>query len=382
MHILIPQKDLETAATVVSNLVDRTAGPQLILGNVLIDAGEQGIQLRGTDNESFVVVKLSGTVRKPGRTTVPADTFREIVRLMPPQGEVSIAEAGQKVTLSCESSEYKLMTIPAEDFPEWQMEQGSTRFQIAQKTLRYLIDSTLYALPGKDHRRVLLGVYFELGENRLRLTSTDGKKLARVHTDIPEIEGVSSARIIVPRKLLENLYKSLGNEGPVEVELSGQQIAFRFGNVYFRGNGIEGKYPDCDAVIPKDFPYEILLNRDVFQTAARRAGITTEEKNKSIILRFADNACHFTSMAHDLGAFNGRISMDYTGPELELAFNFQFLIETLSRFSKPDVKLFIKSSTAPVVMKAKDEDDRLCLLMPIKLADARPAAPGGEGDDE
>ena len=86
-------------------------------------------------------------------------------------------------------------------------------------------------------------------------------------------------------------------------------------------------------------------------------------------------------LAHDLGAFNGRISLDYTGPELELAFNFQFLIETLSRFSKPEVRLFIKNSTAPVVLKAKDEEDRLCLLMPIKLAEARPAAPtdGDEG---
>jgi len=381
MQIMIPQKDLETAATVVSNLVDRTAGPQPILGNVLIDASEQGVQLRGTDSESFVVVKLSGNVRKAGRTTVPADTFREIVKLMPPQSEVSIAESAQKVVLSCEGNEYKLMTIPADDFPEWQTEPGTTRFQIAQKTLRHLIDSTIYALPTKDHRRVLLGVYFELFDNTLRLTSTDGKKLARVHTSIPEIEGVSQARIIVPRKLLENLYKSLGTEGPVEIELTGQQIAFRFGNVYFRGNGIEGKYPDCDAVIPKDFPHEIMLNRDVFQTAARRAGITTEEKNKSVILRFENNMCHLTSMAHDLGAFNGRISLDYTGPELELAFNFQFLIETLSRFSKPEVRLFIKNSTAPVVLKAKDEEDRLCLLMPIKLTEARAtaAADGDEG---
>ncbi|CAN5412519.1 DNA polymerase III subunit beta [soil metagenome] len=387
MKIHLPQKDLEAATTVVSSLVDRSAGPLPVLANVLIDATESGVQFRGTDVESLVSVNLNATVSEPGRTTVPADTFRDIVKLLPPQAEVTIEEKGRRVTVTCETNEYKLMTIPAEDFPDYAAEPGQSRFLISQKTLRQLIDATAYALPTKDHRRVLLGVYFELTTNMLRLTATDGKKLARVSANVPEIEGGGSAAIVVPRKLLDNLYRTLGSEGPVEIEMSSRQISFRFGNILYRCNGIEGKYPDCDSVIPKDFPIEIGLNRDVFLQASKRAGITTDEKNKSIILKFDDNRCAFASMAHDLGAFSGKISLDYNGPAIELAFNYLFLNETLSHFNSSEIRMYVKNSTAPVVFRTKDEESRLALLMPIKLADVRAGgapdeADGGDEEEE
>jgi DNA polymerase-3 subunit beta len=378
MHIQIPQKDLEQATNIVSGLVDRSSGPQPVLGNLLVEADDTGVHFRGTDMESSVVVNLSAAVKRPGKTTVPAETFKEIVKLFPPQGEVDFQEAGRKVTVSCEANEYKLMTIPADEFPLWNTEAGTTRFQLSQKTLKYLIEAATYALPQKDHRRVLMGVNFELHDMTLRLTATDGKKLARVFTPLPEIEGATSGNIVVPRKLIDNVAKFLTGEGPVDVEMSQRQISFRFANVTYRGNGIDGKYPDCDAVIPKEFPITIPLHRDHFLQGARRAGVTTDEKHRSVILKFENGAVHFSSMSHDLGAFAGRIPVDYNGNMIELAFNFQFLLETLSRFSKPELKMFIKSSSSPVVVRAQDEENRLALLMPIKLSDARPAPPSDE----
>lgn len=382
MHIKVAQKDLENAANVVSSMVDRGAGPLPVLGNLLIEARDGRVHFRGTDIESLVMVNLNAQVVREGRTTIPADTFRDIVKVLPPQGEVEIEEDGRKVVVSCDTNEYKLMTLPAEDFPEWPSETGATRIQIAQRKLKELIDATAYALPSKDHRRVLLGVYFELNDNTLRLTATDGKKLSRVITNIPEVDGASKAAIVVPRKLLDNLAKNLGNEGPVEIEFSARQVVFRFDNIVYRCNGIEGKYPDCDAVIPKEFPLEVPLNRDIFLQASRRAGIVTDDKNKSIILKFEDGVCHFQSMAHDLGTFKGRIAMEYKGPTIELAFNYQFLNETLGKFGKPELRMFIKNATAPVVFKSADDDNRLSLLMPIKLSDIRPAAPAAEEEGE
>lgn len=387
MHVQLPQKDLEAAAIVVSSLVDRSASTQPLLANLLIETSDQGVQFRGTDLEAVVTVKTGGNVVRPGRTTVPAETFRDLVKLLPPMGEVSIEDTGRKVVVQCETHDYKLMNLPADDFPEWPPVPGDTKFQISQKVLKNLIDATVYALPVKDHRRVLMGIYFELNENELRLTATDGKKLARISTSIPEVEGSGTAAIVVPRKLLDNLLKTLGSEGPVEIEIASgangpRQIAFRFDNITYRCNGIDGKYPDCDAVIPKDFPIQIDFNRDAFLLESKRAGIVTDEKSRSIILKFEDGQCHFSAMAHDLGTFVGSVAVDYNGAMMELAFNFTFLIETLSRFQNPELKMMIKNPTAPIVFKSKDEETRLSLLMPIKLADARPPAPMPEDEEE
>ncbi|MCC6546836.1 DNA polymerase III subunit beta [Candidatus Sumerlaeota bacterium] len=385
MHIQVAQKELETATRVVSGLIDRAAGALPVTANILIETNERGVQLRASDTESQVTVNLNGTVKKPGRTTVPGETFSQIVSLLPPTSEVRVEEHLDRVTVTCDSNEYKLMTSPAEDFPDLAGDPGETKFQMVQKTLKNMIDAVVYALPTRDHRKVLLGVFLELRDNKLRMTSTDGKKLARITVSIPEVEGRGNASLVVPRKLLENLSKNLTSEGPVEIELSARQIVARFGNVIYRCNAIEGKYPDCEAVIPKDFPYTIPLNRDQFTQATRRAGVVSDDRNKSIILKFDGNECKFTSTAHDVGSFNGRMSLDYTGPQIEIAFNYQFLIETLSHFDTPAVRMFVKSATAPAVFRGKEDEDRIALLMPIKLTEARPApviVGGNDGDEE
>lgn len=382
MHIKVAQKDLEHAAVAVSNLVDRSAGPLPVLSNLLIEADGQKVSFRGTDIEALVIVNLEATVERPGRTTIPADTFKDIVKLLPPQAEVSIEETDSHVLISSDTNQYNLQTLPADEFPDWPSETGETKFQISQRMLKDLIDITSYALPQKDHRRVLLGVNFELANHVLQMTATDGKKLSRVKAELPEVEGSREAQIVVPKKILDNVSRVLGQDGPVEIEIAARQIVFRLQNMIYRCNGIEGKYPDCEAVIPKEFPNSVMLNRDVFLQGARRAGIVTDDKSKSIILKFEDNTCHFESRAHDLGTFNGKINLDYNGPTIEMAFNYQFLIETLSRFPKPEIKMKIKSSTAPVVFHQDEQEHRLALLMPIKLTDIRPpAAPVGGVED-
>jgi DNA polymerase-3 subunit beta len=268
------------------------------------------------------------------------------------------------------------VTLPPDDYPNWNPETALTRFEVPQKLMRRLLDAVLYAVPPRDHRRVLMGVLLELREEGvLRLTATDGKKLSRMSAKIGTVEGEATARGVISGKLLGDMRRVLGDEGSMTIEIGARQATFLIDNVDYRTNVIEGKYPDCDAVIPKDFPFTVRLNRDQFQLSARRAGVTSEDKNKSVILKFDDNSCEFTSMAADVGAFSGRTSVEYDGNPIELAFNFQLLIETLNSFGSPDIHLRVKSEQSPCLFLCDTEPDHECVLMPIKLADVRrPAA--------
>ncbi len=379
MHITVPQNELEQATTVVSNLSTRASGPHPVMGKLLIEAGEHGVQLRGTDFESMVQVNVQGKIDRTGRLIVAADTFRDLIKLLPEKSDVVFEEVSGKAHIFTEDNEYNLTTESAEDYPEWNVEEPLTSFQMSQKVFKSMLDATTYALPLKDHRRVLLGVHFDLFDNKLQMTATDGKKLARVTSPVPEIEGKQKMSLTVPRKLVENLSRSLGSEGPIEIELTERQITARYSNILYRGNALDGKYPDCDAVIPKEFPTRIVLNREHFLQSARRAGVVTDEKSRSIILTFSDNKCQFKSMAHAVGNFHGELKLDYTGEELEIAFNFQFLAETLGSFNDSNVILHVKTRNSPVVFKSREDDDRLALLMPIKLSEARADATAAAG---
>ncbi len=372
MRVRIPQKELVNGASIVSSVVAKVASSMPILSNVLMEATSNGITLMGTDTEEMVEVTLSGEVLDQGETTIPADKLESIVKLMPVDTDINIEHQSGKARIFSESSDYTLMTIEPNDFPKFEALEPKTKFQIHQKTLRHLIEVTEYALPTKDPRRVLLGVFFELkADHALRLTATDGKKLSRVTLDVPEVEGEQEAGIIVMGKFLTDVKKALGTEGIVDVEIADTQITFRFNNVVFRSNAIAGKYPDCDAVIPKEFPTVILLNREGFLTGVRRAGIISDSSSRSIILNFHDNQCGFSSTRHDLGAFSGKISLEYDGKPLEIAMNHQFLTEILGTFHSSEVKMHVKTAESPIIFSSDDEKDRIALLMPIKLSDAR-----------
>ncbi|MBX3730832.1 MAG: DNA polymerase III subunit beta [Candidatus Sumerlaeia bacterium] len=373
MELTLEQKDLAQATLIVAALLKRSANTMPVLSNLLIEAEDDHASFIGTDMESHARVRVPAQVKGgPGKVTLPADKLSELVGLLPAGAAVTLKDEGGQVVLTTEATQYRLVTLPADDYPQWHPDTASARFHVPHQQMRKMLDAVLYAIPQRDHRRVLNGALMEIRNGEaLRLTATDGKKLSRISEPIGEIEGDDQVRVVVPGKLLGELRRNLAEEGAVAVEVGSRQAAFHFDNVEYRTQLIEGKYPDCDAVIPKDFPFTVRINHDRFKLAARRAGITSDDKNKSIILKFADNSCDFSSMAADVGAFAGRTSVEYDGNPLEIAFNFQLLVETLDSFGHPDIEIRIKSEQAPCLFHCAAEPQRECVLMPIKLADVR-----------
>lgn len=373
MQLTLEQQDLTQASMIVAGLLKKSQTTLPVLSNLLIEAEGDTAYFIGTDLESFVRVRVPVEISggTSARMTLPADKLSEIVSLLPAGQKITLSDEGGQVAIKTDQASYNLVTLPPDDYPQWTPEEGLTTITLSQKELRRLLDAILYALPTKDHRRILMGALFEINDLSLTLTGTDGKKLSRIKTKLQNSEGDSITQCVVYGKLLNDMKRILSDEGPVKLEIGNRQVAFLVDNVEYRTNVIEGKYPDCNAVIPKDFPFAVKLNRTQFLMAARRAGVVSEDKNKSIILRFSENNCEFTSMAADVGRFSGNVAVQYDGNPIEIAYNYQLMIETLNSFSHPDITLKIKSEQSPTVMNCDAEVDHLCVLMPIKLAELR-----------
>jgi DNA polymerase-3 subunit beta len=372
VQLTLEQQDLTQASMIVAGMLKKSQTTLPVLSNLLIEA-EGGIaHFIGTDLESFVRVRVPAEIGgSSARMTLPADKLSELVSLLPAGQRIVLADEGGQVAIKTEQATYNLVTLPADDYPQWNAEDSLTSIVLPQKELRRLLDAVLYALPPKDHRRVLMGALFEINDMVLTITATDGKKLSRIRTKIQSSEGDSVAQCVISGKLLNDMKRILSDEGPVRIEIGNRQVAFLVDNVEYRTNVIEGKYPDCNAVIPKEFPFQVKLNRTQFLLAARRAGVVSEDKNKSIILRLSENNCEFTSMAADVGRFSGNVTVNYQGNPIEIAFNYMLMIETLNSFGHPEITLKIKSEQSPTVLSCDAEMDHLCVLMPIKLAELR-----------
>jgi len=376
MKLTFAKDQLVKAASITQSMVNQqTSLP--VLSNILIEAEGERVVFVTTDLEASVRCMVQASVAEPGRTTVPARTFADLVRELP-EGEVTLELEGHLVKVQAEDNAYHLQTMPAEDFPSWPEIQPLSTLSLEQAELSGMLSRVLFAVPQRDPRKVLLGALFDVKEGALVTVATDGKKLGYCRRELTEILGASEVSAIVPHKILTEVQRALGDEGEVKVLVGERQVAFDLGDVVFMANKIDGTYPNYQMVIPKEIAREVKFGRSEFAAAVRRASIISEEKNNSIILRIEPERARITSRTYDVGEYEGRFPINYEGEAFDIAFNHKFLIEVMRIIQDNAVSMRVKTNVSPVIFVNEVDEDSLYLIMPIKMSDLSDLS---EGED-
>jgi DNA polymerase-3 subunit beta len=391
MEVTLTASDLVKAASVVQHVVaTQTSLP--ILSNVLIELGDGNITFIANDMEAYVRCTVPTlTSQDTGQVTVPADVLSRLARELPSDSVVTLRGEDLNVVIESRTEEaakpssvYRLTGMPPEDFPQWPTLEAQTSFEITQRLFKRMIERTIFAVSTQDPRKVFLGEYLELKGMRLRVVATDGKKMAWAQTELSEVDGQNENSAIVPQKVLNELSRVLEAEGVLKVTLAENQVAFQLeggeSRIAYVSNKIEGRYPNYEAVVPKDFAHEVVANCDALSRILRRAAVVADEKSAPVILTFQPNICEVTATSYDLGSFNGSIPVQYDGAKFEVAFNYRYVLDTLKALGMTDVLIRVKTPTAPCLFNPPEAGDALYLIMPIKISDIRPVTES-EGEE-
>jgi len=121
-------------------------------------------------------------------------------------------------------------------------------------------------------------------------------------------------------------------------------------------------------VIPKEFNHIITIDRTGFISAIKRASIISESQNNSIVFRFTGGEVELSAMTFDLGSFQGSYPVEYEEEEIEVAFNFKYLLEVLNVMDTDKLTMHVKEPNKPIIFHEQGHQETLYLVMPIKLA--------------
>ena len=371
MRIRFKKSDLLQAVGVVQSV----ANPQStlpILSNVLITTEHDNLAVfLATDFETRVRVEIPAEVDSKGSATVPARTFNDLVKELPDDGEVIFESLEKGASIRCREIRAELATMPANDFPEWPKMDTKVSLDIPQKELKRLLDKVLFAVPTRDPRKVLLGSLFEIRANSLTAVATDGKILAMMKIPLQTefSAGGGNHNVIVPHKILEELGKHLGDDGNVTFSFDDRQLSFRLNRILYFSNQIEGKYPNYDAVVPKEFSRELRFQKPPMISAIRRASILTDMKNNAITLSFAGDKVVVEGESYDKGRIHEEIPAVSDDEAFKIVFNYKFISEVLKALDKEEVVLQVNQPTTPAVFRGAESPDAFYLVMPIKLTE-------------
>ncbi len=373
VKFIIERETLSKSLAHVQNVVERRQTIP-ILANVLIEANQEnggGISLRATDNEIEIFDKVSAHVEKIGGFTVSAHKLYDVVKKLPngAQIECTLQEESSQLLIRVGRSRFSLPTIPPEGFPAMASEISTFTFRLTTLELQSLIDRTQFAVSTEEARYNLNGIFLHEkgGETRfLTAVATDGHRLATAKVKMPD--GASGMPgVIIPRKTIGELVKLIAESSQdVVVSVSENQIRFSFGDMILSSRLIDGTYPDYERVIPSDNDKFMEVDSVALTAVVDRVAVISE-RSRGIKLVMKKSTLNVTASSLDEGSAEDEIEAGYDAEQIEIGFNYRYLLDILAQIKGGTVRFSLLNGTSPVVIQDANDASVLYVLMPMRV---------------
>jgi DNA polymerase III subunit beta len=373
MEFTVNKSDLVRELNLSQGVVERkTTIP--ILANVLLEASGDRVQLTATDLELGIRCSCAAKVTKPGAGTVPVKRLLDYVRLLPDSSLTVKFLDNHWTSITCGRSRTRIAGMSKESYPELPA-MPEKLASIPVGVLTALIARTIFSISSEESRFTLNGALLLLRDRSITMVATDGHRLALVETTEP-VEGVAVAgayRALVPRKAMGEILKLAGEAGDgASFEFAGDEnhLFFRLDDRLLISRKLTGMFPDYERVLPKDAGEGLVLVRDEIRGAVERVGQFAEERSKAIRLRLGDGEFRVFSSLSETGESEESVPAEYNGPEVDVAFNAQYLLEFLRAVPEDQVKLYIRDAQSAGELQPGGEAgvyNYRYIVMPMKV---------------
>ena len=343
-----------------------------ILDNFLFELSNNKLNISASDLETTMSTSLEVEADEPGAIAVPARLLLDILKTFAEQPLTFKVEDNHTIEISSDSGKYALAYADGEEFPKAVELDSPSSASLQGSILATGISKTIFASGNDDLRPVMSGVFFQLSPERLIFVATDAHKLVKyVRTDVHANE---VAEFIMPKKPL-NLLKNIltGSEEEVRIEYNDTNARFSFGNSVLICRLIDGKYPNYEAVIPRENPNKLTLDRSSFYNSVRRVSIFSSKTTHQIRLKMAGTELKIS--AEDLDFSNKadeRLQCSYEGDDMQIGFNSRFLLEMLNHLNSNEILLEMSLPNRAGILTPVDgleEGEEITMLvMPVMLS--------------
>ncbi len=343
-----------------------------VLSNVLLEAKDQQLHLTATNLEVSFTGCYEASVVKEGAITIQARKFYEIVKELP-SPKVHITEKeNQWVNISSGSTEYNLVGLPAEDFPQVTKFDDVHWVDMDAALFKEMIDKTIFAVSTEETRYNLSGIYFEKVESEdpiaLKLVATDGHRLSLIQKPLPEVSKFNFEQgIIIPRKGMQELSRLLEENQKVQVAFQENSAVFRKGESTLIMRLIDGDFPDYNTVIPKDCNRVLEVDRSRFMEMLRRMSIISTDRYRGIRCKIDSDRMEIISNNPEIGDAREDISVTYQGEKMTIAFNPRYFMEALAVMKSAVISARMIDETSACIISGEEDEGFFSVVMPMRL---------------
>jgi DNA polymerase-3 subunit beta len=342
-----------------------------ILDNFLFELDNTELKVSASDLETTMSATLEIDSDSKGSVAVPAKLLLETLKTFPEQPLTFTVEDNNTIEISSNSGKYALAYASGDEFPKAVTLEDPSSTLVPAEVLATAVSKTIFAAGNDDLRPVMSGVFFQFSPEGLIFVATDAHKLVKYSRT--DVKASQVADFIMPKKPLTILKSILGSsDAEVKIEYNDSNATFSFDNYVLTCRLIDGKYPNYEAVIPKENPNKLLIDRTQILSSVRRVAIFSNKTTHQIRLKIAGTELNIS--AEDIDYSNKaeeRLTCDYQGDDMQIGFNSRFLTEMLTNLQSDEIMLEMSLPNRAGILTPVDGLDEgetvTMLVMPVML---------------
>ena len=348
MEFSIKQSVLKEELGFIQGVVERkTTIP--VLANILIESiGENEIRIVGTDLDVTIRCDAEADIKVSGSMCIQARKLFDIVRALD-SGDVHFKKDDNEwVTLKCGRANFRLAGLSRDQFPEIPQFK-STPMKLPAAVFNYFIQNTSFAITNEVSRFTLSGAKFIVGEGVAKMVTTDGHRLAYIETAYGTSSDTDAIDTLIPKKALLELAKvSRDTSNDINFGEDTNHLFFEMEGRLLISRKLSGQFPNYEMVMPRDNDKIAIFDLDEMRSAVRRVSLMADERNRSIKLTVREGEIALSAQSSEEGEGSEAVQADYKGEEIQLGFNWQYLLEFLNNAGSLDVSSGTESATEAV----------------------------------
>ncbi|MBI5195603.1 MAG: DNA polymerase III subunit beta [Nitrospirae bacterium] len=368
MKLKVERDEIQSVLQNIQGIVEKkTTMP--VLSHFLLKA-DKAISVIATDLDITIISSLKADIIEKGSLCIPARKLFEITKEL----EDSVLLESQEnnwLRVSSGKSTFKLMGLPEAEYPAMPEVSQAENIILNAKTLKDMIEKTIYATGDNDLRYTLNGILMHFIPKKkaieLKVVGTDGHRLSLISK---EIEGKLSEekKLILPKKAAVEISRLLGeNVVTITVGLNKNHMFFTMEDLTLTSRLIEGTYPNYDQVIPKGNEKKMTADKATFLKAIKRTSIMSREGTNAIRFDIEPGKLTMISINPDLGEAREEISVQYKGDPLSIGFNARYVMDAAKAMGGEAIRFDLQDSLSPTLMQEAEDKDYSCVVMPMRI---------------
>lgn len=376
MKFNVQSKALYGQTSAVSKVIN-SKNTMPILNNFLIELHDNTLHITASDTENTLTARVPVLEAEgEGKFCVDARRLTDLLKSMPDIGitfQIDDETLEIEVSYNGDKGKFDFVGVNGDEYPK----PGTTttdeaiRFTAPSNQILNGIDHTIFAVGSDTLRPQMMGIYWDVKEDGITFVATDTRKLVKYRTTM-SAPGVTGS-CIMPTKPAQVIKNVFPRDIDVNITIDSKHAVLESEGITFICQLLKGSYPDYERVIPRNNPFTLTVDRNLFLSALRRVSVFGDQGQNQAKLRITDSEITLKAVDNNYCTRAVEsIPCDFNHPEMVIGFSAPYVMEIFSTISTDDVIVTLSDPSRPGVFMPNEQAENselMMLLMPMNVTE-------------